>query len=490
VAGYNVYRASSAGGAFAIPINSAPLTTTRFTDGSYGLPGVYYYKVSAVDTAGNESEKSAAIAADTVGITETVGSGGATLTSSTGQVAIDIPAGALSGPVPIKVVGKPRPANMGRFTFASRAFEFLPAGQTFGSDVSITVAYEPGDLDETTMRLVYNKAGRWTFADVETTVDQAGNKVIGRVDHFTDFAAASADITPPTISSVAPANAATGVSVADFVTVVFSEPMDPSTLNNSTMQIRTGEATGTPISVETVVFSADKKTVYLYPDRMLDINTTYRVWVSGAGVSDLAGNPLGADVSTTFATASNGVSPHDGYAVSTNLCRNCHAVRDAVGPTLFVEAGEKQVCYTCHDGTGSSYNVKTTDNTSSPYSWDFVEAAIGATSKISYHLVPKASTTVPVTGATMLCSNCHNVHSMTGTGARFLAPKGLDLNPANRGSYAAQTGNAFCFTCHNTSALLSAGYISTASWDKSTGFDHKTYYPPRTQATTSRPVPW
>ena len=40
-----------------------------------------------------------------------------------------------------------------------------------------------------------------------------------------------------------------------------------------------------------------------------------------------------------------------------------------------------------------------------------------------------------------------------------------------------QTGNAFCFTCHDTSASLSTGYISTASWNTSTGFDHKTYYP-------------
>lgn len=480
VAGYNVYRASSADGAFAKPINSAPLTKTSFTDALYGSPGVYDYKVSAVDTAGNESAKSTAIAADTVGISETVGSGGATLTSSTGEITVVIPAGALSSPVAITMVEKPRPANMGPFTFSSRAFELLPAGQTFGSDVSITVAYEPGGLDGTTMRLVYDKAGQWTLAEGGTSLGQAGNTVTGRVKHFADFAVASTDTTPPTISSVTPANLATDVSVADFVTVVFSEPMDPGTLNKSTMQVRTGGVAATPISLDTVVFSADKKTAYLYPDRMLDVKTTYGVWVSGAGVTDLAGNPLGdlmgnppgTDFTTAFTTAFNGVSPHDGYGASTDLCRNCHAVHGAVGPSLFVEAGEKQVCYSCHDGTGSSYNVKTSDNTSSPSAWDFGEATVGATSDISYHPVPTA--TKLGTNVTMLCSNCHNAHSMTGTGARFLVTKKLD--PSYSGAYRPATGNLFCWTCHNKSALDSAGYISTASWDKSTGFDHKMYY--------------
>ncbi len=75
----------------------------------------------------------------------------------------------------------------------------------------------------------------------------------------------------------------------------------------------------------------------------------------------------------------------------------------------------------------------------------------------------------------MLCSNCHNAHSMTGSGERFLAPKKLD--PKYSGVYGPQAGNQFCWTCHDASATLSAGYISADSWNKSTGFDHTTYFP-------------
>ncbi len=115
-------------------------------------------------------------------------------------------------------------------------------------------------------------------------------------------------------------------------------------------------------------------------------------------MKDAAGNPLEANATSTFTTATTGVSPHDGYAASTNLCSNCHAVHGSSGPTLFVEATEKQVCYTCHDGTGSSYNVKTADTTM-PFAWDFGEDPVGTTSKISYHPVPGASTAAPVTGS-------------------------------------------------------------------------------------------
>jgi predicted CXXCH cytochrome family protein len=64
---------------------------------------------------------------------------------------------------------------------------------------------------------------------------------------------------------------------------------------------------------------------------------------------------------------------------------------------------------------------------------------------------------------------------MTGTGQRVLAVKKLD--PGYSGTYGAKTGKDFCWTCHNTTAATSAGYISTASWNASTGTDHKTYFP-------------
>ena len=117
--------------------------------------------------------------------------------------------------------------------------------------------------------------------------------------------------------------------------------------------------------------------------------------------------------------------------------------------------------------------MKTAD-TISPYAWDFGEATLNSTSDLSYHPVPQP--TAMGTGVTMQCSNCHNAHALKGSGESYLAVKKLD--PRYSGAYGPVTGNQFCFTCHNTTDATSAGYISTRSWNASTGYDHVTNYPP------------
>ncbi|MHB1343949.1 MAG: cytochrome c3 family protein [Thermoleophilia bacterium] len=483
LAGYNVYRDTSAAGAFATKVNGATLiTAVPYDDTGYGAAGYYYYyyyKVTAVDINGNESTKSAASGNHFVSVDQSVGAGGASLASSNGEMAINVPAGALGSSIGLRIDEQTAAPTSTAMTFVSSEYFFEPHGQIFTSPVTITVKYSPGAVDESTIRLVYYDGATWRPVEGGSVVNQAQDTVTGTVSHFSGFAAASLDVTAPSPPSVTPVDGATGFPVDGFIVLTFGEDMDPSTLTNDKVQIRVGGVDGTAISAETVVLSSDRKTVYVYPDKMMDISQGYTVWVSGS-VTDLAGNPLGADFTSTFTTAATGVTPHGAYSASSNLCRNCHVVHGATGPKIFTEATEKQVCYTCHDGTGSSYNVKTADNTT-PYAWDFGEAVIGVSTQRSYHPVPTSLTHTWVdasttnTGVTMQCSNCHNAHGMTGTGQRFLAVKKLD--PSFSGTYGAKTGNDFCWTCHNTTAATSAGYISSAAWNASTGFDHKTYYP-------------
>jgi len=483
LAGYNVYRDTSAGGAFATKVNGALIAATTYDDTTYGAEGVvYYYKVTAVDTSANESVKSDVADTGMVLVNSNVGSGGGTLSSSSGEARIVVPAGALAGVTPIAITEQVAAPSSPPKVFVTPSYRFTPAGQLFTNPVQITLKYVPGAVDESTIKLLYFNGSAWVQVEGGSVVNQAADTVTGTVSHFTEFAAASLDVTAPTVSSVTPANGATGVPVNGFVTIVFSEPMDPSTLTNDKVQIRIG---ATPISAETVVLSSDRTRVYVYPDAMMDISTVYTVWISGA-VTDLAGNPLGSASTTTFTTAATGITAHGGYTTAKNLCRNCHSVHGAAtraatgGGKLFPAATEKQVCYACHDGTGSSYNVKTADNVS-PFSWDFRENPIGTTVMTSSHPVARAMTyswvnaTTTNTGVTMRCSNCHNAHNMTGTGARFLVNKKVD--PSFSGAYVVNTGKDFCWTCHNTTAATSAGYISSASWNASTGSDHKTYYP-------------
>jgi len=484
LAGYNVYRDTTSGGAFTTRVNSAVLTSSAFSDTSFmPVRGLYWYKVTAVDVAGNESPGSTAVTADQVRLSAPVTTGGATLTSSTGEVSITIPSGALGAAATLQITEKARPADRGGLTFVSPAYEFSPSGQAFSVPVSIAMSYVPGVVDESAIRLVYPDGEAWTQVEGSSTPSPSTDMVTGRVDHFTEIVAAAVDVTPPMVGAVTPADNATGVSVDGFVTITFSEPMDPTTLTYANLQIRAGPPppppasapTGDPVPVN-VVFSTDLKTVYLYPSRLMDVSTAYYVWMDGSALKDAGGNLLGAAATSTFATAATGVGPHDRYTESSNLCGGCHGAQGSSAPSILVQSAEKKVCYTCHDGTGSSYNVKTADGTT-PSAWDFGEAPLGTTSQSSYHPVPKAAVTAPVTGVTMACSNCHNAHSMTGSGERFLAPAGLDPNPAKRGPSLAQTGNAFCYTCHGGAASLSTAYISAASWNTSTGFDHKTYYP-------------
>ncbi|MHB8868215.1 MAG: cytochrome c3 family protein [Thermoleophilia bacterium] len=479
LAGYNVYRDTSVAGAFATKVNGGTLiTAVSYDDTGYGAAGYYYYKVTAVDANGNESTKSAASGNHLVSVDQNVGVGGASLASSNGEMAINVPGGALGSPMSLRIDEQTAAPTSTAMTFVSSEYFFEPHGQTFASPVTITVKYSPGAVDESTIGLVYYDGTTWRPVEGGSVVNQAQDTVTGTVSHFSGFAAASLDVTPPSAPSVTPVNGATGFPVNGFIVLTFDEDMDPGTLTNDMVQIRVGGVGGTAISAETVVLSSDRKKVYIYPDKMMDISQGYTVWVSGS-VTDLAGNPLGTDFTSTFTTAATGVTPHGTYSASSNLCRNCHVVHGATGPKIFTEATEKQVCYTCHDGTGSGYNVKTADTTA-PLSWDFGEAVIGVSTQRSYHPVPTSLThtwvdgTTTNTGVTMQCSNCHNAHDMTGTGQRFLAVKKLD--PSYAGGYAPKTGNDFCWTCHNTTAAASAGYISAAAWNASTGYDHKTYY--------------
>lgn len=242
---------------------------------------------------------------------------------------------------------------------------------------------------------------------------------------------AVADVTPPAINSVTPANGATGVSVATMITIVFSEPIDPATIVGGGVTLKTTVG-GELVTSEVTVDPADWTRVYLYADRLLDVNTGYTITIA-ATVADLAGNPLGAATTRTFTTSLTGIAPHGSYSASSHLCRNCHqphgaAVADVnYGGKLFVESQETAVCYACHDGTGASTNIKNV----------FLLAGSG-------HQV-NDSTAVPGPGLAAKCSSCHGAHyAATGAGAK---PK-LYKTAING---AAVTGNNYtwCEACHN-----------------------------------------
>ena len=112
------------------------------------------------------------------------------------------------------------------------------------------------------------------------------------------------DTTPPTVTTTNPANNATGVAVGIAPAATFSEAIDPTTLSSATMTL-VAQGTTTPLAAS-VAYNAGTRTATLTPAAALGTAKTYVLRVVGgpAGIADLAGNRLTADVTATFTTSS------------------------------------------------------------------------------------------------------------------------------------------------------------------------------------------
>jgi hypothetical protein len=114
----------------------------------------------------------------------------------------------------------------------------------------------------------------------------------------------TADVTPPTIVSVTPANNATGISTSSVVTAVFSEAIAPATVNSSTFELRNPSATVVPASV---TYDATSRQATLQPTNPLATTTQYTAQAKGGTsdprIKDLADNALASSLVWSFTTA-------------------------------------------------------------------------------------------------------------------------------------------------------------------------------------------
>ncbi len=112
------------------------------------------------------------------------------------------------------------------------------------------------------------------------------------------------DTTPPTVSSITPANNVTDISTATAITATFSEEIDPATLAGSTFELRDPTTATVPA---TITYDAATRTATLQPDEPLNTTTTYTAQVKGGAndprIKDLAGNALAASLAWSFTTA-------------------------------------------------------------------------------------------------------------------------------------------------------------------------------------------
>ena len=113
-----------------------------------------------------------------------VGSGGGTFELRGRAVTLVVPAGATSGDV-VVTADDPEPVALpnGTTGLPGAVFDFGPEGTQFDKPIDIRIAYDPGTLDESLLRLFAVVAGRWELLQ-DSSVDTGANIVSGSTDHF------------------------------------------------------------------------------------------------------------------------------------------------------------------------------------------------------------------------------------------------------------------------------------------------------------------
>ena len=106
---------------------------------------------------------------------------------------------------------------------------------------------------------------------------------------------------PPTVLSVAPPNAATGVCSNSLVTATFSEAINVATVNSSTFTVAPGVS-------GTITHDASNTVFTFTPSSSLAVGTLYSATLT-TGVRDLFGNALASNFVWSFTTAANGCNP-------------------------------------------------------------------------------------------------------------------------------------------------------------------------------------
>ncbi len=151
-----------------------------------------------------------------------------------------------------------------------------------------------------------------------------------------------------------------------------------------------------------------------------------------------SGTPAGAVAQAAprvavLATARN-VSPHGPYTTTSDQCAGCHRAHTAKSSALLVDtAPQSKLCFTCHDGTGSSLNVaaqytdpsvKTNDPTTSSYYQHDI-------SKPTAHILASGDEFGGVFNRHTECSDCHDPHQGSLVNAAG-SPTGTPWTPSGR----------------------------------------------------------
>jgi hypothetical protein len=165
----------------------------------------------------------------------------------------------------------------------------------------------PGSVTYTGLTATFSPAGNLTAnttytATITTGVkDLAGNALVN--NYVWSFTTGTVpDVTPPTVISTDPVNAATGVAPDKKIAATFSKAMDPLSVTTATFILKNGTATVSGTVIYTGI------TATFSPSANLTSNTTYTATIT-TGAKDLAGNSLVSNYVWSFTTLQSIVNP-------------------------------------------------------------------------------------------------------------------------------------------------------------------------------------
>ncbi|MDB5349876.1 MAG: hypothetical protein JWN86_1123, partial [Planctomycetota bacterium] len=158
------------------------------------------------------------------------------------------------------------------------------------SHVSVVVPAGSGTVD---VRVKSGVTVSGAGANINGSTFGYGTSVVNTSDRFT-YGGSAGDTTAPTVTAIAPAGGATGVSTGVSPTATFSEAVQASSIS-----FVLKNAAGAVIP-STTSYNSTSLTATLTPSAALATGTTYTATVSG--VKDTAGNVLAAPRSWSFTT--------------------------------------------------------------------------------------------------------------------------------------------------------------------------------------------
>ena len=186
----------------------------------------------------------------------------------------------------------------------------------------------------------------------------------------------TSDATPPTISTVEPADGATGVGATSNVEAAFSEAMNSSTIDASTFTLAKQDSS-TPVAAR-VTYDPVSKKATLDPDAGLEADATYTATIKGgAGVEDDAGNPLAADKTWSFTTAAAS-PPADTTPPETTIDSGPSATITVDSATFAFSSSEAGATFEC-SLDGAAYSACTSPKSYTNLSNDFHTFEVRAT---------------------------------------------------------------------------------------------------------------